>query len=88
MPTLLCLGAANERDCAANHKGVYAVHVFEFRDWAFWSHLLEPFLAGADQPHLCEGLGQRMKGIFLFVKWRVSDLCHNLHFRFGGTHLC
>ena len=24
-----------------------------------------------------------MKGIFLFVKWRVSDLCRNLNFRFG-----
>ena len=24
-----------------------------------------------------------MKGIFLFVKWRVSDLGRNLNFRFG-----
>ena len=46
--------------------------------------LLEPFLAGANQPHLCEGYGQRVKGIFLFVKWRVPDLCGNLNFRFGG----
>ena len=56
---------------------------FEFLGWGFWSHSLEPFLAGADQPHLCDGYGYRMKGNILFVKWKVSDLCRNLNFRLG-----